>query len=150
MLSLFSYSIVPFLWLILNRDISSIFNYVFLLYFISGVGLLGRAIGDSRFLYVGILSNVNVINYTSIFYAWIGIFQGISPIFAGYLLERFKDLEVNFSGKTFDIYNVIFLINFLCQVIAIIVYRKVKPDKDVKTRTLLLKITRRFFDIYKY
>jgi len=63
MLSLISYSLVPFLWLILNRDFS-IFNYVFLLYFISGAGLLGRYIGDSRFLYAGILSNVNVINYT--------------------------------------------------------------------------------------
>ena len=49
MLSLLSYSIVPFLWLFLNRNISSILNYAFLLYFISGAGLLGRSIGDSRF-----------------------------------------------------------------------------------------------------
>ena len=150
MLSLLSYSIVPFLWLFLNRNISSILNYAFLLYFISGAGLLGRSIGDSRFLYAKILSNVNVINYTSIYYAWIGIFQGISPVFAGYLLERFKNLEFNFKGEIFDIYSFIFLINFLCQIGAIIIYRKVKPDKDIKTRTLFLRMTRRFFDLYKY
>jgi len=150
MLSLLFYSIVPFLWLFLNRSISSILNYVFLLYFISGAGLLGRSIGDSRFLYAKILSDVNVINYTSIYYAWIGIFQGISPVFAGYLLEKFKNLEFNFKGIIFDIYSFIFLINFLCQIGAIIIYRKVKPDKDIKTRTLFLRMTRKFFDFYKY
>jgi hypothetical protein len=62
-------------------------NYAFLLYFISGAGLLGRSIGDSR---------------------------------------------------------------FLCQIGAIIIYKKVKPDKDIKTRTLFLRMTRRFFDLYKY
>ncbi|MFN4226657.1 MAG: MFS transporter [Candidatus Ratteibacteria bacterium] len=145
-LSLFFYSIVVFLWLTLKRDMPSILNFTFLLYFLSGATLPGRTIGDYRFLYTSILQNVDVIYYTSIFYAWIGIFQGISPIFAGYLLERFKNFDFYFLGKYFDIYSILFLINLICQISAIIIYRKVKPDKDVKTRALLLKLIRSFFD----
>ncbi|MCM8785788.1 MAG: MFS transporter [Candidatus Omnitrophica bacterium] len=141
-LSLFFYSIVVFLWLTLKRDMPSIINFIFLLYFLSGATLPGRTVGDYRFLYASILKNVDVIYYTSIFYAWIGIFQGISPIFAGYLLEKFKNFY--FLGRDFDIYSIIFLINLICQILAIIIYRKVKPDKDVKTRTLLLKLTNTF------
>lgn len=145
-LSLCSYSIVPFLWLILKKEFLSIFTCTFLLYFFSGATLPGRSIGDTRFLYAKILSNVNVIYYTSIFYAWIGISQGLAPVFAGFILEKFKNFSITFLHRDFDIYSIIFLINFIFQILAIILYRKVKPDKRIKTRFLVLRVFRYIFD----
>ncbi|HOL22239.1 MAG TPA: MFS transporter [bacterium] len=145
-LSLCIYIFVPAGFLLLSRSYPSVFAFSMLLYGISGATLLGRAIGDTRFLYVGILKDVNVIYYTSIFYGWIGFVDGSARITSGYILNVFSDVNIQIGRMTIDSYGMLFLINLFCQISAILIYRKVKPDRQVKTRTFLVMMARRIFN----
>ena len=143
-ISLCIYTLVPFGWLILTRTHPSVFIFSMLLYGISGATLLGRAVGDTRFLYAGILKDVNVVYYTSLFYAWIGLIEGCAKIAGGYILKI--DFTTMVAGRIVDSYSAIFIINFLCQLAAIFIYRKVRPDKQVRTRAFLIMMARRLFN----
>ncbi len=143
MLNLCIYACVPLGWLVISRQYPSAFAFAAVLYFISGSTLTGRSVGDTRFLYSGIVPEEGAVYYTSLFYAWLGFVGGMAPLMAGYILKRFAGLNVMFAGRTVDAYSIIFGMNFLFQLTAILLYRKVKPDRLIKTRHLLMRLVRR-------
>ncbi|MBN1444641.1 MAG: MFS transporter [Candidatus Omnitrophica bacterium] len=143
MLNMCIYAGVSLGWLVFPRGHSHSVLLLAALYFISGSTLTGRVVGDNRFLYSSIVPEEGAVYYTSLFYAWMGLAGGIAPLAAGYILKKFAELNIRFAGHTIDSYSVIFFINFLCQLTAIFFYRKVKPDKRIKTRHLLLRMARR-------
>lgn len=142
-LNLCIYSCVALGWLTFSRSHPSAVFFATVLYFLSGATLIGRAVGDTRFLYSGILPEEGTVYYTSLFYAWLGLVGGLSPLTAGYVLKRFSGLNVTLGGRIIDAYVIIFAVNMLCQIVAITIYRRVKPDKRIKTRHLLFKMARR-------
>jgi len=143
MLTMCIYAGVSLGWLFFPRGHSSPFLFLAVLYFISGSTLTGRVVGDNRFLYSSIVPEEGTVYYTSLFYAWMGLTGGIAPLAAGYILKKFAELDIRFAGHTIDSYSLIFFMNFLCQLTAIFFYRKVKPDKRIKTRHLILRMARR-------
>lgn len=141
-LNLSIYSFVAVGWLLLSLGNPAAAVFVAMLYFFSGGTINGRAVGESRVLYSGILPQDGVVYYTSLYYAWIGFIGGLSSLIAGYILNRFSAFSVVWSGWTLNSYTIIFALNILCQLTAIILYRKVKPDKRIKTRHLLFRMFR--------
>ncbi len=141
-LTLSIYSCVSLGWLTLSRSNPSVAVFVAILYFFSGGTINGRAVGDTRVLYSGILPEEGTVYYTSIHYAWMGLVGGLSPLIAGYILKKLSGFSIMFGGRVVDAYVIIFAANMLCQLTAIVLYRKVKPDKRVKTRHLLFRMLR--------
>jgi len=143
MLNLCIYVCVASGWLIFSRHHPAAFMFAAGLYFLSGSSLTGRVVGDARFLYAGILPEEGAVYYTSLFYAWLGLVGGLAPLTAGYILKKFAELNIQCHGRVIDAYCIIFAMNLLCQLTALFIYRKVKPDKDITTRYVLLRMVRR-------
>ena len=73
--------------------------------FIYGMISIGWGIGNGRLFYNRLIPPENRSDYTSVYYAWIGIFGTISPLLGGWILERGKNIDIQWMGLHLNPYS---------------------------------------------
>jgi len=125
--------LLPVAWLLMPRFVVASLPIALSIAFLQGVGTVMWGIGSSRMLYVTIIPIEKKAEYMGSYYALIGIIGGVSQLIGGRLLQAFSDLSGSFSFLTIDPYTALFIPGFTLILIALVLFRFIKADTDVRT-----------------
>ena len=103
--------------------------------FIYGMISIGWLIGNGRLFYNRLIPAENRSDYTSVYYAWIGIFGAISPLLGGWILERGKNIDMQWMGLHLNPYSPLIGIFFIAVLIAAILMGRLRVEGEMPTWT---------------
>jgi len=132
--------LVPIGWLLLPRQISHATAWCSALYFLNGVSASGVAIAANRLLFNGVIPPEHKMAYTSIYYAWLGITGGLSPLLAGALLTACGGWKMRVGVLLVDGNSLLFLGATLFLAFGWWLYGRVRRDGSYTTRSVLRKL----------
>jgi MFS family permease len=130
--------LVPAGWLLLPQQIPYPVIWCGLFYFLYGVVANGSSIGAGRLLFNGVVPPEKSTAYTAIYYAWMGLTGGISPLLAGGILSI--DARMQIGIVRIDGHTLLFLLSFILLGYGLIEYGRVAPDDVYSTRAAIRKI----------
>ncbi len=125
--------LLPIAWLIMPRGVVASLPIALSIAFLQGIGTVMWGIGSSRMLYVSIIPIEQKAQYMGSYYALVGIIGGVSQLIGGRVLESFSNLSSSFSFLTIDSYTPLFILGFTLILTALILFRFIKADTDVRT-----------------
>ncbi len=135
-------TLVPLGWLLAPRHAPNAAVLCGALYFVYGALTSGAGIGAGRLLFNGVIPPEKNTSYTAVYYAWMGLTGGITPLLAGALLSGLAGWQFSAGPFSLDAYRLLFLLSLVGFTVSALLYRKVRPDGEYSTRTAL----RKFFD----
>ncbi len=124
---------IPLGWMCIPRHSGLSSNVAIGIAFASGLMSTAWGIGSSRQLFVSVIPAARKTQYTSIYYAWVGLIGGGGPLAAGAALEALKGLRVS-APWTVDPYVPLFAAGFVLSVCGVMLLRKTRGDGAVRTR----------------
>ena len=105
--------------------------------FYQGTANTGWSMATTRLLFVSIVPDEQKTEYLSLRYAWMGLVGGISPLLAGWLLDRGEGAGGRFLALTIDPYTPLFLASLVLLLLALCIFRRVRADNTFSVRDLL-------------
>jgi MFS family permease len=135
---------VPLGWLLLPRQVPNVLIWCAVLYFTHGIALNGTVIGSGRLLFNDVVPPQENTAYTALYYAWLGLLGGASPIVAGSLLQAYASWECRLAWLTVDGQAVLCVLALLLIGAGWACYRGVRPDDHYRTRDVLQRASERF------
>lgn len=93
------------LWFMLPRHSSWSAAGAAGLYFIGTAFGTGWAMGTTRMVFSNIVPQERRTEYMSVYYAWIGLMGGITPLLAGWVLDQLKELSGQWGPFVVDQYT---------------------------------------------
>ena len=103
--------------------------------FIYGLVSIGWGIGNGRLFYNRLIPAENRAAYTSVYFAWTGIFGAISPLLGGWILERGKNIDMQWMGIHLNPYSPLIGIFFVAVIIAAILMGRLRVEGEMPTWT---------------
>lgn len=94
----------------------------------------GWAIAFGRHLFVEMVPEEHKTGYLAIYYAWVGLVTGTTPLVAGWALERFSGLSGSFGIFAVDPYTPMLLLYVVCLLIAAVLFSHVHASKAMGAR----------------
>ncbi len=140
---LFMSALVSIGWLLFPRHSPYAVLLCGLLYLAYGAFANGSAIGSGRLLFNSVIPIEKNTGYTSIYYAWMGLIGGATPLLAGKLLSSLSRWQVSVGFYTFDAYCILFLSSLMGFVGSALLYYRVRPDGDYTIRTMVHTLFKR-------
>jgi HEAT repeat protein/predicted MFS family arabinose efflux permease len=96
-----------------------------------GMATLGWQIGSARLLFVNLVPPENKTSYLALYYAWIGVVQGLGQLIAGRLLDLFSGISGQFFVFTLDPYSILFAAACVLPLLNALLLRGVTEDSTV-------------------
>jgi len=125
--------LLPALWLILMpRHDSMSFLLAAVAAILIGVASTGRAVGDTRLLYVDVVPPAKRTEYMAIYYAWMGVVGGLGPVVVGMGLDALRGLRGSWSVFSLDPYTPLFAVGSALLLAGTLVLSRLRTERDPK------------------
>jgi hypothetical protein len=134
---------LPLAWLLIPRQFPHAVLWCGALYFIWGVLSNGIQIAGGRLLLNGVVPPEKSTAYTAIYYAWAGLFGGLAPLLAGWLLTATAGWKSNLAGLVVDGHALLFFLALILIGAAVQQFWRVRPDDIYTTRAVLKRLVHR-------
>ncbi len=128
--------LLPVAWMLMPRHSPWSLPVALGIALFTGVGQMAWYAGDQRLLYVSLVPAPRKTQYMALYYAWIGIIQGIGPLLAGWSLDRASTLSSNMLFLPVDAYTPILVASMIMAGASILLLRHVRTDTDVSAAQL--------------
>lgn len=77
--------------------------------FVGGVAMVSWYVIVGQLLYVQVVPPGQRVEYMAVYYAWMGLVGGVSPLLAGQALEHYRDFHLQWGSLHLNPYTLIFL-----------------------------------------
>jgi len=133
--------LIPLGWLLLPRHSPHLLACCIILYAGFGIANGGVAVATGRLLFNRVVPPEKSTAYTALYYAWLGITGGLTPLLAGAMLKAFTRWQSPIGPYMLDGYALLFLCALLLLAIGTTLFTRVIPDDRYTTRMVI----RQFF-----
>ena len=103
------------------------------LVFAQGLATYGWSTGAGRHLFVSVVPARRKTEYMAIFYAWMGLVGGASPLVAGVVIDSCAGLSGTYGIFHIDPYTPVFAGSFVLLFVGILFLRRVRAKGDMPT-----------------
>jgi HEAT repeat protein/nitrate/nitrite transporter NarK len=128
------------LWFMLPRHSSWSAPGAAALFFLASVFSMGWSMGATRLLFTNIVPREKVTQYMAVYYAWMGLTGGCTPLLAGWLLDQLKGLHGHLGPFTVDQYTPLWAANVVLVLISAALLSRIRTGE-----TPVRKFTGMFF-----
>ncbi|MAE63986.1 MAG: hypothetical protein CMJ18_06900, partial [Phycisphaeraceae bacterium] len=127
---------------LLPRDSGAALGGAVALVFIYGMCSTAWVIGSGRILYNSIIPAERRTAYTSVYYAWIGVFGGISPLASGWLIERTREAGLSWGGAEIHAYAPVIIMFLVSVPVATWIMSRIRVEGEVPATTFAAMLVR--------
>jgi predicted MFS family arabinose efflux permease len=131
-------------WLLIPRHSPNAGLLCGILYLAFGAFANGSAISAGRLVLNNVIPVEKNTGYTAIYYAWLGLIGGATPLLAGKLLSTLSGWQVSIGFYTIDAYCILFFSSLVGFLGSALLFNRVRPDGNYTFRTLVHKLSKRF------
>lgn len=131
-LSLCLLASLPIFWFFLPRNSPLSLMLATGIAFVLGVANLAWQISWARHLYVNATTGENQSTYMAVFFAWMGLSEGLGPLLGGQLLSLTQNIQFNFPFLTINAYAFLFAFSLMAFVAGLMVITSL-PTEDTPT-----------------
>jgi MFS family permease len=125
--------LMPVLWWTIPRMSAFTLPVALVVAFLQGMAALGWGIGAGRLLYVSIVPKHMSMDYTAVYFAWVGVVSGASQFVGGAILDASQGLAGSVAGITLNPYAPVFLLAIVLPLIATLLFRHIHSDTPLST-----------------
>jgi MFS family permease len=114
-----------------------------ILYFVYGAFANGSAIASGRLVFNSVIPIEKNTGYTAIYYAWMGLIGGATPLLAGKLLSLLSKWQGSVGFYTLDAYGILFLSSLVGFLGSALLFSRVRPDGNHTFKSVVHVLFRR-------
>lgn len=135
--------LIPVGWILLPRTATHLVAWCGLLYFMHGVAISGTSLGAGRLLFNDVVPPEENTAYTAVYYAWIGLVGGATPLLAGVLLQATAPWREAWGWLMVDGHSILYAGAVLMVAAGWAYFGRVRPDDRYRTRDVLQAVSSR-------
>ena len=134
---------IPLGWLLIPRQSSEAWLLCAVLYLAYGAFANGSAIAAARLVFNSVIPLEKNTGYTAIYYAWLGLIGGITPLLSGKVLNSLSKWQIMAGDLTIDAYSILFILSLVGFLGSSFLYQRVRPDGNYTFRNVVRRLIRR-------
>lgn len=129
-------ALFPILYMMIPRHSGYSILIAVVIMFGGGIFAAGVQTATQQIMYVNLVPPEKNTRYMALYYAWMGLIGGLSPIFAGYLLEHTKGITGRFAVFSIDSYTPLLLLSALANIGGLLLMHSIKVKGDISAGRL--------------
>ncbi len=123
--------LLPVCWVLMPRHSLWSLYVAFGIACLQGLASLGWGIGSARLLYTSVVPPGKKSDYMALYYAWIGIVNGLSKLLGGRVLDYSQGITGQFLIFTLDPYLPLFIAGLMLPLVSILLLRRIRAEETV-------------------
>lgn len=129
-------ALFPVLFILIPRHSSYSIIVAILIMFGGGIFAAGVGTATQQIMYVNLVPPEKNTRYMALYYALMGLIGGLSPIFAGALLEQTKNMSGRFAMFPIDSYTPLLLLSALANIVGLLFMHRISIKGDISVGRL--------------
>jgi MFS family permease len=129
-------ALFPLLYMMIPRHSGYSISIAILVMFGGGIFGAGVQTATQQIMYVNLVPPEKNTRYMALYYAWMGLIGGLSPIFAGYLLEQTKNMSGRFGIFAIDSFTPLLLLSVLANIAGLLFMHRIRVKGDISAGRL--------------
>ncbi|MCB0205770.1 MAG: MFS transporter [Anaerolineae bacterium] len=124
-------ALLPVGWLLLPRHSPLSLPIATAIAFAQGIADVGWNVGSARMLYNSVVPPAKKSDYLALYFAWIGVFGGMSQLLGGRLVDATRTVRLG-SGTPANPFLPLLLLGLFLPIVAAVVLRKLQDDSTLR------------------